>query len=156
MAEWSESDLLAECDRFCHYLVDLPATQEVAKAYRVGHRSLPPSKDVAFDTFLLRFARGGRWPLRLADTYARLVRPESLLRRKMTLAIAVLESSRATHGLMNAGPRSGRMVDGKRRGSLALLTLGPILASVVWWTFLSFLVLTPTHLWFSGPWIRRG
>jgi len=156
MAEWSATELLAECDRFCHYLIDRPATPEIAKTYRAGHQSLPPGDDVPFDSFLLRFALGGKRRLRLADTYARLVRPRSLLRRKITLAIAVLECSRATHGLMNAGPTSVKIGAGKGRGWLPLVTLGPSLASVVWWTVLSLTVLSPTHLFLSGPWIRRG
>jgi hypothetical protein len=154
MAEWNELELQTECDCFCQYLVDRRATPDILAAYLAGHRSLPVPIEAPIDRLLLRWARNGDWRLRLADTYARLARPLSLVRMKMALAIAVLESSRTTHRVMNSGAKRLRVRKG--RGWSRLLGLGPGLAVMVGWTVLSITILSPIHLLIAVSGKSRG
>jgi len=156
MAEWNELELQTECDCFCQYLVDRRATPDILAAYLAGHRSLPVPFEEPIDHLLLRWARSGNWRLRLADTYARLARPLSLVRMKMALAIAVLENSRSTHRVMNSGPEPKRLRMRKGRGWSRLLGLGPGLAVMAWWTVLSITVLSPIHLLLAASPKPRG
>jgi hypothetical protein len=59
------------------------------------------------DEALVRFASGGPLRARVADAYARIFRPRGLLRRKLILAFAILESSRGFHEDFTSGHRGG-------------------------------------------------
>lgn len=59
------------------------------------------------DAWLVRVAMFG-WPATaLADTYARWARPYGVLRRKLVLTLAVLESSPATHARYDTALAAG-------------------------------------------------
>jgi hypothetical protein len=49
------------------------------------------------DRLLLRVARHGWFAVTIADAYGRLVAPHGLLRRKLVLVLAILESSKTSH-----------------------------------------------------------
>jgi hypothetical protein len=124
------------------YLGTPDAGPEVAALYL----SMLPLSEVGgssrFDRWLVRVARlGPRWAA-LADCYARVVYPYGLLRRKLTLTLALLESGRSTHraydtglSLSPAAAWTGLLGLGIRwviRTILALVLLGPLhLASAV-------------------------
>lgn len=94
-----EEVLAAECHVFCQYLLGQPAPPDVVGAYRRAHDvgdvagGGAPS---ALDTALLRVARAGPGRARGADTYAAVFARTSLLRRKLVLLVAILESREPT------------------------------------------------------------
>jgi hypothetical protein len=74
----------------------------------------------------------------LADTYARLTRPHGVLRRKLVLALAVLESSATSHADYDTA-----------RGSPVLSAWTAILVRGTWWAAqlaLALILLAPVHL----------
>ena len=89
---------------FSRYLAGVEATPYLVEAYTRGHRHLPALKAEpdALDQLLLRFARGAPWRARLADAYARRARPTGILRQKLVLQLAVLESSPPAHAWINS------------------------------------------------------
>lgn len=105
--------------------------------YVRAHASLPLDA-TPLDRVLLAFGRTSRVAASLADAYARLVRPYGLLRRKIVLALAVLESSPATHADFDTAAPSGPTF-----AWLSLAALG------TWWalrTLAAVIVLGPVHL----------
>jgi NADH dehydrogenase len=89
----SEGDLDTECDVFTTYLAGRTANDYVRAKYRGAHAvSAALADSGAFDRFLVRFARAGSLFTRLADAYAALFTPASLLRRKLVLLLAILET----------------------------------------------------------------
>jgi hypothetical protein len=98
------SRLSAECDVFCRYLADRPAPREVVSAYRRAHECGVVSFDCsgpAIDCALLRIARRSPLLTRAADAYAVTFAKSSLLRRKLVLLLAILESFGETIGAVD-------------------------------------------------------
>ncbi len=136
-----EDDILTEeCVQFCRYLVNRAPDEAIIHAWRRVQAGLPthPSDRTLSDQWLLRLGRRGGMRLRLADAWSRLFCPGTLLRRKLVLAAAVLESSRGTAPLMHAGPPMPR--------GRALLGIARAGLSLVGWTLLAVLLLGPVHL----------
>lgn len=84
-----------ECDTFCRYLSGAAAPERTMLKYLDAHglgvvETLAAS--TRFDRALVRFARLGTFAARLADTHARLFRKGGLLRRKLVLLLAILET----------------------------------------------------------------
>ena len=109
--------LAHECRAFTAYLTGLAPTPYVLEKYRLSHRRIPyltqePPKWI--DRLLLGTAIHGRFLLRCADGYARILRPTGMLRQKLVLALAVLENSPPTHLRLNSA----------REGSQGVLALG--------------------------------
>lgn len=120
-----------------------PGDSAVA-AYLTAHpRAARPAGD-GVDRRLLRLARRGHRWCALADAYARLFRPWGPLRRRVVLALAVLESSPETHG----------GYDRARPGALAAtwLALGLLGARGLALSLLAVGLLGPVHL----GWRLRG
>lgn len=122
---------------FASYLGSRDAGKGAAAHYADGHATLPAGGD-RFDRWLLAFARTGSVACSLADAYARRARPYGLLRRKLVLALAVLESGRETHA----------RYDEARPASLPLTVAALVLAGGGWLarTVLAIVVLAPLHL----------
>jgi hypothetical protein len=126
------TDVLAsECDTFGRYLVRVAPGAYVVAKYRAGHAAAniaPTPAAGSFDALVIRIARLGAFPARLADTYTRILARHSLLRRKLTLLVAVLESVAPSHRAFEPAPPSSpaasllRMA-GHGIGFLGLLTL---------------------------------
>jgi len=120
-----------------HLGTERPSTEAVA-AYCRGHpRAIAVPFD-ALDLRLLRLARRSPVGCVLADSYARLTRPYGLLRRKLVLALAVLEADPERHAEYDTG----------RVSALAVAWTEVVLLGVRWlaWTMIAVLVLAPGHL----------
>jgi hypothetical protein len=94
-------DVEAECAALVRYLAGHPPSAYLIECYR---RALPLARSPEpspVDGWLLRAARLGRWPARMADGYARFVRPTGDYRRRLTLALALLENAPDTHAATN-------------------------------------------------------
>lgn len=88
--------LARECRTLFGYVFGGEPAPALVERYLAGHRALgarlrAPSDGL--DGLLLRAARRGRLLARLADTYARLFRPGALIRRKLSLLVAIVEST---------------------------------------------------------------
>ena len=132
-----EEPLRREFGVFATYLGARGDLRRGAAEYERAHASLPGGA-TPLDRALLRFARIGPAAASLADAYARFVRPYGLLRRKLVLALAVLESSAATHAAFDTAVPSGPVV--------AWLSLAAFGARWAVRTIVAFVVLAPVHL----------
>jgi hypothetical protein len=103
--------LAAECGVFCRYLVERDAPPEVLAAYQRAHEHGTVEAGVIatpLDHALLRIARTAPSVARTADAYASLFAGSSLLRRKLVLLLAILESRGPTAAALDtAGRGSG-------------------------------------------------
>ena len=83
-----------ECRVFTRFIARRTATPYVVSKYVDAHRISPAFAAMdRFDRWLVAFARWSPAVARLADAYGRLFIPGGLLRRKLVLLLAVLESS---------------------------------------------------------------
>jgi hypothetical protein len=81
---------------FCRYLVGVKPNDYIRGKYREAHRnhslaSSDPSSPA--DDLLIRISRISPLTTRIIDTYTRVFRPFSLVRKKLVLLLAILESS---------------------------------------------------------------
>jgi hypothetical protein len=132
-----EAILRQEFVTFAGYLGAGGDLERGATQYVRAHASLPLDA-TPLDRTLVTIGRRHRFAAALADAYARLLRPYGLLRRKLVLTLAVLESSPATHAEFDTAAPSGAAV-----AWLSLAALG------VRWalrTLAALLVLGPVHL----------
>lgn len=99
MPDPKEAALRQECRTFCRYLVGRDPTDGVMstwlRSHAIGALAVRRSAG-AFDRLLLTVARGGAWRARAADTYAVLLARRSLLRTKLVVMLAILETQGAT------------------------------------------------------------
>lgn len=93
MAEQRGSELEREAHVFTSLLIRARPSPYVVTQYARGHVSLPLAPVQGFDAVLMRVARGGPALARAADAYARIFARRAILRRKLTLLLAILESS---------------------------------------------------------------
>jgi hypothetical protein len=97
--------LRAECRAYCRYLAGVEPSEYVQTCYERSWSAAAGNRDEAsplIDRCLLRVSRLGGLPARIADSYARLFRPFSTLRRRLILVLAILENSPPTHGFLNS------------------------------------------------------
>lgn len=87
-----------EARTFTAALIGAVPVAYVVKQYARGHVSLPLAPVQGFDAVLMHVARGGPTLTRIADAYARLFARRAILRRKLTLLLAILESAPPTDG----------------------------------------------------------
>ncbi len=109
----------AECRVFCRYLIGEEPSEYVLVKYRSAHQpgaAGPLQQGAGSDRSLVAFARRGARAARLADSFAVLFARAGVLRRKLTLLLAILESTAPT----------AAMVDTADRGSVAGFVLGAI------------------------------
>ena len=95
--------LIEECRIFTRYLIDREPAPDVVAAYARGHDvgSVTTHTQRAMDRALLRVAHlGPRWA-RGADGFAALFAKSSVLRRKLVLLVAILESRGETADLID-------------------------------------------------------
>ena len=107
-----------ECDVFVRYLTGVAADPVVRSSYRDAHEQgvLGEPAD-RFDALLVRWAAAGPVRARWVDGYARFFASGGLLRRKLVLLLALLESRAPSDGLVD------RVEPGSRVGFLARMTL---------------------------------
>ena len=93
----------AEAKRFCGYVSGTTPTDYVVGKYLNAHEVCeafePHSR---FDRWLVAFARLSSATTSLADSFARLFLPRSVLLRKLTLALAIVETSPTIHRTVDA------------------------------------------------------
>jgi nucleoside-diphosphate-sugar epimerase len=105
----SSSSIDAECAVFSRYLLGMAASEYVCLKYRAAHASLDAlSPAHLFDAFLVRFARTGPRFATVADAYAAVFAPHSLLRKKLVVLLAILETSSPECELIDAPAGGGR------------------------------------------------
>lgn len=88
--------LRQEADVFARALIGRPAGAYAATQYGRAHEHLPLAPSTAFDRTLVSAAAMTPLLARAADAYARFFARGSLLRRKLTVLTAILESSAGT------------------------------------------------------------
>lgn len=125
----NDAVLLAEGEQFARYLLGGPVPSSVLDAYvrahhvsRVSESGCPPTLDRA----LIALARRGPFWTRAADSYAALFARSGLLRRKLVLLVAILESHGASARAIDTaqpGSTAGWIVDAGVRGAASVLLL---------------------------------
>lgn len=88
------------------------------------------AEDDALDRLLLRAACAGRPLAALADAYGRLARPAGGFRRRVTLALAILENAPDTHRALEQPPPGAQWM-GLARLAAALAGGGLILGAAI-------------------------
>jgi NADH dehydrogenase len=120
-------ELPRECRVFAAHLLRAVPDDYVTGRYVEAHRVLSGLTTAdAFEVALLRFARTHRVAAAIADAYARVFVPASVLRKKLVLLLALLETSAATYRLVDAPVQGGPAAVAARlvaRGSVAVMWL---------------------------------
>ncbi len=142
-----------ECNVFSYYLIHQRPNHYVLDKYRDAHRegnifhNLEPNP---LDTFLLKIAT--RYPLvtQLVDLYTSLFLRSSLIRKKMVILLAILESCAPTYAYFDTPDLGRRMVV-----CIKILQKGVVFILVL---FLSIVSLMPLHLLFiiSSKFLHRA
>ncbi len=104
--------LFLECQIFCEYLVQQKPDAYITKKYRQAHHSgniLLSKTEQPFERWLMIVARIHPFITRLADSYSRLFCPSSILRKKLVLLVAILESGKHSQGFSDMPEPSTRM-----------------------------------------------
>jgi hypothetical protein len=102
--------LARECDVFCRYLLGWTPNAYVLKKYADAHeKGAQFAAASAFDRFLLRMASGGPWLAQLADTYAWLFARKSVLRKKLILLFAILETCSPSQEVVDSADGGNRL-----------------------------------------------
>ena len=101
----SDLALQRECDVFCRYLVGAAPAAYVIAQYVDFHTPDRFQPD-RFDGFLIRLASRGPLFTRLADTYASRFARRAILRRKLVLLLALLESTPPSSDYVDTVDRS--------------------------------------------------
>ena len=120
--------LVAECQTLSRYLTgDVPG-DVVVNAYCRAHDQGAVAQHVgAFDRLLIRIARGGPRLAKAADAYAAAFARTAVLRKKLVLLLAILETSWPSSGSIDsvvAGSRLRLMATvGLRTGMFAATAL---------------------------------
>ncbi|NDQ57812.1 MAG: hypothetical protein GZ088_12145 [Acidipila sp.] len=103
MSSTEPGALERECEGFCHYLMGRAPDAYVLAKYAEAHRlTTDYSRGSRFDRLLVSFAAWGSFSASLADSYASLFARQGILRRKLVLLLAILESSSPAHGFLDA------------------------------------------------------
>jgi hypothetical protein len=116
-----------ECLVFTEYLLGCAPHPYVVRKYADAHQVSPVfSNGSGFDFFLVRAARTHGTITKFADAYARLFRPATLLRKKLVLLLAILETCSPSYRLIDSvdcGSRPVLLVRLCGKGIAALLSL---------------------------------
>jgi hypothetical protein len=133
-----DATLSREFARFARYFGTRSPAAAATVAYIKSHASAAAVPADRLDRWLVKLARTSGAACALADTYARLTRPHGVLRRKLVLALAVLESSATSHADYDTA-----------RSSPVLSAWTAILVRGTWWAAqlaLALILLAPVHL----------
>jgi len=104
------NSLEAECQTFARYLLGSVPQPYVVGKYADAHRvSAVFSQGTRFDNLLVRVARKHPVLTRLADSHARMFAPTGLLRKKLVLLLAILETSAPSCHLIDAVDSGGKL-----------------------------------------------
>lgn len=121
-----------ECRVFTRHVIGSDPTPYIVEHYvRAHHVSPKLAPGDRFDRYLVRFAARHRVLARLADSYARVFASGSLLRRKLVLLLAILESAPQTHRLIDQPPGGGLVLIVGRLVGHGVLWMAGLLAGTV-------------------------
>lgn len=126
---------------FARYLGARTPPARLIDHYRRMHPAALSGPVSRLDERLVALARWSPLAAGLADSYARLARPYGLLRRKLTLTLALLESAAGTHAYYDTANPAPPLT-----AWFALAALG---AAWAMRTLVAVIVIAPIHL-FSG------
>ncbi len=143
--------LAGECNALCRYLADLDADDYVVGKYEAAHRAGVLGREArpgAFDRLLLRVGLLHPLTTRAVDGYAALLFKRALLRKKVTLLIAILETRPPFSSLLDT-------VDDGRPAALVVRTLATGLPAILIGALLS-VAFIPLQLGFGVVAVLRG
>ena len=101
----------AECEAFTKYLLGCAPSPYVLGKYAEAHRvSAVFSEGSRFDHMLVKIAKRHPVLTKLADSYARMFARTGLLRKKLVLLLAILETSAPSNQLIDAVDNGGMPV----------------------------------------------
>jgi len=105
-----DSRLEAECQSLCRYLIGTSADPYVSAKYIQAHASGSVGASTGDRDAALAWA-AAQSPIlaRFADAYASIFARDGLLRRKLALMLAILESRRATYEALDAPTTTSRL-----------------------------------------------
>jgi NADH dehydrogenase len=133
-ATGAPSEVLAEeCRVLTRYLTgNAPTTyvlDQYIRAHHVSDKFLPTD---LFDQRLVAFSLRHVLLARMADSFARLFAPSSLLRRKLVLLLAILEVAPPTWTVIDRPPSGSRMIlAGSLAAKTALWLIGLVVATAI-------------------------
>jgi NADH dehydrogenase len=137
-APFDESRLSDECRWLCDHLVGMPATPAVIAGYLAHHKRHPVGPFSAFEEDLVAYACRGRLQAAMADAYSARFLSDGLLRRKLILILALLETDRETFAIVDAPDSGGGFSAWAGLIRRGLAEVGLALAATLW--------LGPRHL----------
>ncbi len=105
-----DTTLQREARLFTRYLLDREPPPECVERYLAAHRVLLPMDEGA-DEVVLSLVRRHPWALPFLDAASGVFRPQSLLRKKLLLTAAILETS----------PHSAAEFTSARTGAVSLM-----------------------------------
>jgi hypothetical protein len=93
-----------ECAVFTRHLVGAEPTPYVVRQYAAAHAVRPDTfaAPSGFGAFAVRLAHTSAFGARMADAHCRLFAPRGVLRRKLVLLLAILETTPPFHGDFDA------------------------------------------------------
>jgi len=112
-----------ECRSYARYLIGQAPSAYVIEKYLDFHRQSDLSSTLThdrFDRFLARISARGPFLARMADTFASRFRKHSLVRGKLVLTLALLESAPPGFEIVDRVPGGGFAGAGLRLGWNAL------------------------------------
>lgn len=127
-----------ECRALCQHLIGAPPSDAMLAGYLEHHRRFPVGPFTRFENELIAFARRSAFASALADAYSVRFLPNGLLRRKLVLLLALLETDPELFPSVDAPDAGG--------GAIALMRLMGRGATEVGLTALAVLWLGPRHL----------
>ena len=124
--------LARECAILCRLLTGGEPDARIVEAYIRGHAHASLSAEAdGLDRLLLSAARRGVTRARWADAYAAVFQRRGLLRRKLVLLYALLETNPPSHLLFERAPRTRtRALWGLARAGT--VSVARLLAGVIW------------------------
>lgn len=134
----ADQELAREFGRLAWHIAQQETTDYQAGKYIEFHHCRHPAPHGSFDALLYRVSSRGGLRLRLADAYSGALYRTSLLRAKLTITLAILESSAPGYAALDA-PGTGRFPP--------LLRLLWRVASAAYILLAAAVVFAPIHSW---------
>lgn len=130
--------LRAEGAVFLRYLCGTDGGDYAVGKYADAHAVMPGCRATTrFDRWLVALARHSPLATRFADAFTRLLRPRSVLLRKLTLALAIAETSPGLHRrvdqpLVGAFPVVAAVTALRMAGAVATVLVAAIVLAPAW------------------------
>jgi hypothetical protein len=133
--------LALEHRRLGRHLADVDVTPYQIAKYLDFHRRRALAPRNEFDALLLRLSRAGKLGLVLADAYSGTLYRVCLVRMKLMLTLAILESSAPSFHVLDAPDPGKRLVFFRMAASVALAFVALVVAASL---------LAPVQIWFAA------